>query len=83
MFRYALTDTRTDKQRERADPMPRENLRLYLRAAVATLTRPDAAHDISTDPARRQWNGKARALNLNPYVRKQTRKRRAYVSIAK
>ena len=83
MFRYALTDTRTDKQRERGDPMPRENLLRYLRAAVATLGRPDAVHDISTDPARRQWNGKARALNLNPYGRKQTRKRRAYIPIPK
>lgn len=83
MFRYALTDTRTDKQRECGDPMPRENLLRYLRAAVVTLGRPDAIHDISTAPERRQWNSKARALNLNPYGRKQTRKRRAYIPIAK
>lgn len=83
MFRYALTDTRTDKQRERGDPMPRENLLRYLRAAVATLARPDAIHDISTAPETRQWNSRARALNLNPYGRKQTRKRRAYIPIAK
>lgn len=83
MFRYALADTRTDKQRERGDHMPRENLLRYLRAAVATLARPDAIYDISTAPERRQWNSKARALNLNPQGRKQTRKRRSYIPIAK
>lgn len=83
MFRYALTDTRGPKQRERGDPMPRENLLRYLRAAVATLARPDAIHDISTAPEHRQWNSAARALNLNPHGRRQTRKRRAYIPIAK
>lgn len=83
MFRYALTDTRTQKQRERGDPIPRENLLRYLRAAVATLARPDAIHDISTAPERRQWSSKARALNLNPHGRQQTRKRRAYIPVAK
>jgi hypothetical protein len=83
MFKYALTDTRTKKQRENDAPMPRENLLRYLRAAVATLARPDAIYDISTTPERRQWNSRARALNLNPAGRRQTRKRRAHIPIAK
>lgn len=83
MFRYALVDTRTDKQRERGAPIPRENLLRFLRAAVATIARPDAIYDISTDPQRRQWNSRAKALNLNPVGRKQTKKYRAHIPVAR
>jgi hypothetical protein len=39
--------------------------------------------DISTDHKRHQWHSNARVLALNPVGRRQTRKRRAIVPIAK
>lgn len=83
MFKYALTDTRNDKQRENGRQMPRENLLRFIRASVATLARPDAVYDISTDPARRQWDSTSRTLDLNPAGRKQTKKYRAFIPIAR
>ncbi len=59
----------------------RLNLLRYLRAAVATMARPDAVLDISTE--RRQWVSAAKALNLNPEGRRQTKKHRPTVPIAK
>lgn len=71
MFRYALA---------RKD---REALLRFLRVSVATWCRPDAAHDVDTDPARGQWLSDARVLNLNPRGRVQTRKWRPVVPIAR
>lgn len=67
MFRYAL-----------AEPH-RANLLRYLRMAVATWARPDAIYDAG--PA--QWLSAARVLDLNPPNRKQTRKYRPRVPIAR
>jgi len=58
-----------------------EALYRYLVAAMGTLGRPDAVLDISTDPARGQWDSSARLLNLNPIGRQQTRKYRAHVPV--
>jgi hypothetical protein len=83
MFRYCLDPkARTQKEiaRRRRE---RENLLRFLRASVATWARPDAAHDISTKPERRQWFSNARVLALNPDGRRQTRKRRATVPVAR
>ena len=71
MFRYALIPKKK-----------RENLLRFLRAAVATWARPDAVHDISTAPVRRQWNAAAKVLSLNPDGRTQTKKYRATIPIA-
>ena len=61
----------------------RENLLGFLRMSLVTLARPDAALDISADPARGQWNSERRILDLNPRGRRQTRKYRATVPIAR
>lgn len=61
----------------------RGNLLAYLRGAIVTLGRPDAVLDISTAPARGQWMANAQVLDLNPRGRRQTRKRRATVPIAR
>lgn len=57
----------------------RANLLRYLRAAVATWARPDALYDL-TDA---QWIPSAGVLDLNPPNRKQTRKFRPLVPIAR
>lgn len=67
MFRFAL---------ERED---RHTLRAYLRAAVATWSRPDALLEL-TD---RQWFADAGILDLNPRGRRQTKKWRPAVPVAK
>ncbi|WP_380873653.1 hypothetical protein ACFB49_42940 [Sphingomonas sp. DBB INV C78] len=86
MFRYCVDPERaagdTDKvvarrQRERAQ------LHRYLQISVATWARPDAAHDVSTDRQRDQWHSNARALNMNPKGRAQTKKYRPIVPIAR
>ena len=66
-----------------ADPVwtRRKALHRFLIAAVATLGRPDAVLDISTAPARGQWNSEARILNLNPRGRRQTKKVRAILPV--
>lgn len=69
-FRYA-TDPKF--------PQKRRALHRFLIASVATLARPDAVYDISTDPRRRQWNPDRRVLDLNPAGRRQTKKYRATV----
>lgn len=82
MFRYCLEPkARTPKEVARRQ-RERENLLRFLRASVATWARPDAAHDISTKPERRQWFSEAKVLALNPDGRRQTRKRRAVVPVA-
>jgi hypothetical protein len=68
MFRYAMKPRR-------------QNLLAFLRISVATWARPDAAMDASTAPERGQWNSRARAFNLNPVGRRQTKKRRALVPV--
>lgn len=73
MFAYA-SDTRFPKKR---GPLHR-----FLIASVATLGRPDAVHDISLDHERRQWNGAARILALNPKGRRQTKKYRPIIPVA-
>jgi hypothetical protein len=72
MFRYAMEPKKK-----------RENLLRYLRAAVATWARPDAIYDISTAADRHQWHSDSRVLNLNPVGRKQTKKYRATIVIAR
>lgn len=69
MFNYALARPRG------------KNLLRYLRAAVATMARPDAVMDISTE--RRQWVSAAKVLNLNPEGRRQTKKYRPTIPVAK
>lgn len=69
MFNYALATK------------GRLNLLRYLRAAVATMARPDAIMDISTE--RRQWVSAAKVLNLNPEGRRQTKKHRPTIPVAK
>lgn len=72
MFRYAI-DPRF--------PVKRARLHRFLLISVATLARPDAAHDVSTDPKRGQWNSDRRVLALNPRGRRQTKKYRAIVRV--
>jgi len=72
MFRYAMVPNNRGK-----------NLLKFLRAAVATWARPDAIYDISTAPERHQWHSNARVLELNPAGRRQTRKYRASIPIAR
>lgn len=67
MFRFAM-----------AEPH-RLNLLRYLRFATATWARPDAIYDAG--PA--QWHSAARVLDLNPPNRKQTRKHRPRVPVAR
>lgn len=68
MFHYAIEPKKK-----------RENLLAFLRISIATWCRPDAAHDFSTEPRRRQWLPQVPAIALNPDGRKQTRKYRATV----
>lgn len=58
----------------------RENLLRYLRAAVATWARPDAILELKAEG---QWHSAAGVLNLNPEGRRQTKKHRPVVPIAK
>lgn len=74
MFRYAIKPNRKVR---------RAQLHRFLMISVATLARPDAAHDVSTDPQRRQWNSNHRVLNLNPGNRRQTKKYRPVIPIAR
>lgn len=86
MFRYCVSpeakpgDTDKAAARRRRD---RAQLHRFLQISVATWSRPDAAHDVSTDRKRDQWNSNARALNLNQRGRPQTKKYRPIVPIAR
>lgn len=86
MFHYCInpetdeSDHNRSYKRRRAD---RANLHRFLQISVATWARPDAAHDVSTDRKRDQWHSNARALNLNPKGRAQTKKYRPIVPIAR
>ncbi|TPG21877.1 hypothetical protein EAH87_04265 [Sphingomonas koreensis] len=85
MFRYCTEPARKDQETDKAYTKRvagRRQLLRFLQISVATWARPDAAHDVSTDPKRGQWNSKLRRLNLNPRGRVQTRKFRPVVPIA-
>lgn len=73
---YSAAELLEIRRRERAA------LHRFLIISIATLARPDAAVDVSLQPARRQWISNARILALNPAGRRQTKKYRATVSIA-
>lgn len=80
MFRHCVAPGKGKQPEERAR-RERAGLLAFLRVSIATMARPDAAHDVSTAPARRQWNSTKRVLNLNPDGRRQTRKYRATVPV--
>jgi hypothetical protein len=77
-FRYATASVDANGRQVGTD---RVNLHRFLVATVATLARPDAVHDISTDPKRDQWHSNSRILDLNPKGRRPTKKRRAIVLV--
>lgn len=69
----------TEKERAMVVTM-RVNLLRYLRAAVATWARPDALFDLK---AKGQWHAAAAVLDLNPPGRRQTKKFRPTIPIAR
>lgn len=90
MFRYCIAPEDASVRHWRAPEVAnqtlvttrrseRANLLRYLQAAVATWARPDAIYDL-TD---RQWYRDAKVLDLNPPNRRQTKKFRPKVPIAK
>ncbi|WP_236036100.1 hypothetical protein [Rhizorhabdus histidinilytica] len=83
MFRYCVDPWDIDEHNTWARRrLNRAQLHRFLQISVATWARPDAAHDVSTDRAKDQWHSNARALNLNPKGRAQTKKYRPIVPIA-
>ncbi|WP_219895012.1 tyrosine-type recombinase/integrase [Aquisediminimonas profunda] len=56
-------------------------LHRFLVASIATLARPDAVMDMSTDPARGQWRSGLKTFELNPSGRIQTKKYRPSVCV--
>lgn len=86
MFRYCTEPERMAQEGDKSYAKriaDRRNLLRFLQISVATWARPDAAHDVSTDAERGQWDSEARKLNLNPKGRIQTRKYRPTVPIAR
>lgn len=86
MFRYCTNPERQIGESEKAYAKKikqRTELLHFLQISVSTWARPDAAHDVSTDPKRRQWDPLQRKLQLNPKGRTQTRKFRPIVPIAR
>lgn len=84
-LRYCLEaedEKRGDKWRARRIAERAQLLR-FLRLSIVSLARPDAAHDFSTAPARKQWNSERRIISLNPTGRRQTKKYRAIVPAAR
>jgi hypothetical protein len=69
MFSYALA--RNDRQ----------SLLRFLQISLVTWCRPDAAHDFSVHPDRRQWLPDVGVVQLNPKGREQTRKYRPSVPV--
>ena len=61
-------------------PAKRSGLHRFLMFSVATMARPDAAHDYSTARDRKQWNKDRDVICLNPVNRRQTKKYRAAVA---
>lgn len=85
MFRFCIDPPapkgRNWTEKERAMVIAtRENLLRYLRAAVATWARPDAIYDLK---ASAQWHPEACVLELNPHGRRQTKKFRPVIPIAR
>ncbi|WP_333571355.1 hypothetical protein [Sphingomonas sp.] len=82
MFRFCLQPAgehiRSDKERDVYIGY-RANLLRYLRAAVATWARPEEIFDLGEA----QWTPSARVLDLNPPGRRQTKKYRGRVPVAK
>jgi hypothetical protein len=72
MLRYAVEPSR----RQARAPLHR-----FLMISMATLARPDAAHEVSTAADRGQWNSAHRVLNLNPKGRRQTKKYRPVIPV--
>lgn len=66
-----------------ADPKwkRRRTLHAFMVGTICTVARPDAVVDISTNPAREQWEPGAPALDLNPKGREQTKKVRPIVPV--
>lgn len=56
-------------------------LHSFIVATVCTLARPDAVFDMSVLPERRQWREGDHLMNLNPFNRIQTSKRRPIVAV--
>ncbi|GGD34611.1 hypothetical protein GCM10010989_05930 [Croceicoccus pelagius] len=86
MFRYCTNPDRQIGESKKAYAKKikqRTELLHFLQISVSTWARPDAAHDVSTDPKRRQWDPEQRKLRLNPKGRTQTRKFRPTVPIAR
>ncbi len=86
MFQYCTAPTRKEQETDKnyaKRVRDRRNLLRFLQISVATWARPDAAHDVSTESARGQWDSAARKLTLNPKGRIQTRKYRPTVPIAR
>lgn len=86
MFRYCLypegSKARSPEEIARRS-RERANLLAFLRISVVTMARPDAAHMVDCSARARQWSSQHSVLNLNPAMRRQTRKYRATVPIAK
>lgn len=61
-------------------PIKRGGLHRFLMFSVATVARPDAAHDFSTAADRKQWNNERQIICLNPKGRRQTKKYRPAVT---
>ncbi len=84
MFNYCVRPDRlpndTDKVYARRIAH-RASLLRFLQISVATWCRPDAAHDFSSDPKRKQWNADAHVVLLNPAGRPQTRKHRPAIPV--
>jgi len=80
MFNFCLRPDggRSDKERAMI-AATRQNLLRYLRMAVATWARPDAIYDVHAD----QWHSAARVLNLNTKGRRQTKKYRPTIPVAR
>lgn len=86
MFRYCTEPERKahDSDKAYANRLRHRNQLLrFLQISVSTWARPDAAHDFSTDPRRKQWDAANRFMNLNPAGRAQTKKYRPVVPAAR
>lgn len=79
----ANVDTLVDMFGYAMEGEKRKNLLNFLRLSVLTLGRPDAVLEASTDPARGQWFPGPAIFNLNPKNRRQTKKYRPTVPIAR
>ena len=82
MFRFCLDPAgphiRSEKERDTYRAY-RANLLRYLRAAVATWARPEEIFDLT----KAQWVSAAGVLDLNPPGRRQTRKYRGKIPVAR